>query len=606
MLLFMYEHEKSFYKNYRLKAFARHFLSDISGYGARMYRLDLSRRIGLVLLLALVTFFIGYPAAYLATHGFDSRVWPGIPGTPYDWFAPAGSGLGGWLGTVLQMALTYGNMARGQTNNLSGGGLPAFLVIGVVAIVLMVPLAMGGRLVPLRHHLRRYGDARFAGRRDLARMRRGLQLGLDPDTGRAVRIAVEGNLITIAPPRTGKTAGLILPNLAFPEAGAWAGPVVVIDPKGDAVRAARRRREAIGQTVRVLDPLGLSGSFDRWDPLLGLDPEDVLELQSMARALLPEVDRTSEAGTFFRDRAVILIVAALQAMIRAGHGVADAATLVSEGGEGLLAALKGRTDQVAKDARGILRSKDEKTRSNILSTAAQAFGWLLDPRMRRVVTDHTFALDAVCAGDTDLFIVLPADERRTEIAPFVRWLLASLFSTVRRTPVAERVLVAVDEAFVLGRFDAILRGAGELPGYGVSLWTFWQSEAQLVEAYGEAGAAILRDTAEVIMLFNLSSAQGEERERWSKALGTFTGVQTTETTDPATSKKSRSSTAVADALVPASDLAALTQRHTLVFLNGRAHTTDPLKLKKTLAHEDPRCSGLLDLVKPVKATASIR
>ncbi len=27
----------------------------------------------------------------------------------------------------------------------------------------------------------------------------------------------------------------------------------------------------------------------------------------------------------------------------------------------------------------------------------------------------------------------------------------------------------VDEAFVLGRFDAILRGAGELPGYGVSL-----------------------------------------------------------------------------------------------------------------------------------------
>ncbi len=63
------------------------------------------------------------------------------------------------------------------------------------------------------------------------------------------------------------------------------------------------------------------------------------------------------------------------------------------------------------------------------------------------------------------------------------------------------------------------------------------------------------------MLFNLSSAQGEERERWSKALGTFTGVQTTETVDPATGKVSRSSTAVADALVPASDLAALTQRH---------------------------------------------
>jgi hypothetical protein len=30
---------------------------------------------------------------------------------------------------------------------------------------------------------------------------------------------------------------LILPNLAFPEPGAWAGPAVVIDPKGDVVRA---------------------------------------------------------------------------------------------------------------------------------------------------------------------------------------------------------------------------------------------------------------------------------------------------------------------------------------------------------------------------------
>lgn len=571
-----------------------------------MHRPDLLLRIGLVLLLALLTFLIGYPAAYLATHGLDPRVWPEISGRPYEWFAPAGPGWAGVLGCLQQMASTYWNMVHGRTNSLSGGGLPSFWAIWGLAIVLMVPLVMGGRHVPLRHRLKRYGDARFAGRRNLARMRRGLELGLDPDTGRAVRIPIEGNLITIAPPRTGKTGGLILPNLAFLEPGAWGGPVIVIDPKGDALRAARRRREAIGQIVRVLDPLGFSGGSDRWDPLFGLDPEDVLELQSMARALLPEVDRTSEAGTFFRDRAVILIVAALQAVIRDGQAVTKAAALVGEDGEGLLAALKGRTDQVAKQARGILRSNDEKTRSNILSTAAQAFGWLLDARLQRIVTGHTFALDAICAGDTDLFIVLPADERRKEIAPFVRWLLASLFSAVRRTPVAERVLVAIDEAFVLGRFDAILRGAGELPGYGVSLWTFWQSEAQLVEAYGEAGARILRDTAEVIMLFNLSLAQGEERERWSKALGTFTGVQTTETTDPATGKTSRSSTAVAEALVPASDLAALTQRHTLVFLNGRAHTTDPLKLKKTLAHEDARCTGLLDLVKPVRATASGR
>jgi hypothetical protein len=30
----------------------------------------------------------------------------------------------------------------------------------------------------------------------------------------------------------------------------------------------------MGQTVYVLDPLDLAGGMDRWDPLLGLDPED--------------------------------------------------------------------------------------------------------------------------------------------------------------------------------------------------------------------------------------------------------------------------------------------------------------------------------------------
>ena len=128
-----------------------------------MHRPDLPLRVGFVLLLALVTFLIGYPAAYLATHGFDPRAWPSIPGTPFDWFAAAGPGWAGWLGLFQHMASTYWNMLHGRTNSLSGGGVPAFLAIWGAGIVLMVPLIMGGRLVPLRHRLKRYGDARFGG-----------------------------------------------------------------------------------------------------------------------------------------------------------------------------------------------------------------------------------------------------------------------------------------------------------------------------------------------------------------------------------------------------------------------------------------------------------
>ena len=358
----------------------------------------------------------------------------------------------------------------------------------------------------------------------------------------------------------------------------------------------------MGQTVYVLDPLGLAGGSDRWDPLLGLDAEDVLELQSMARALLPETAQPSEAGAFFRDRASILVVAALQCAIRSGQGVPEAAALVRNP-DALLAALEGYDDAVAQDARAILASPPDKSRADILATAAQGFGWMLDTRMQQVVTGHSFRLDELCSGSADLYIVLPADDRGKELAPYVRWLLAALFSTVRRTPVAERLLVVIDEAYTLGRFGAILRGAGELPGYGVSLWTFWQSEAQIIDTYGEAGAAILRDTAEALLLFNLSGAQGAERERWSTALGSFTGVQETISRDPNTGKETKSVAPGPEALVPASELARVTQRHTLVFLASGAYTTDPLKLRKTLAHADGRFSGLLDFVAPVRATA---
>ncbi len=42
---------------------------------------------------------------------------------------PSRARLGGLARLFQHMASTYGSMARGQTNNLSGGGVPAFLAI---------------------------------------------------------------------------------------------------------------------------------------------------------------------------------------------------------------------------------------------------------------------------------------------------------------------------------------------------------------------------------------------------------------------------------------------------------------------------------------------
>ena len=46
-----------------------------------MHRPDLPLRAGLVLIVVLATLLLGYPAAYLASHGLDARVWPALRGT---------------------------------------------------------------------------------------------------------------------------------------------------------------------------------------------------------------------------------------------------------------------------------------------------------------------------------------------------------------------------------------------------------------------------------------------------------------------------------------------------------------------------------------------
>ena len=539
---------------------------------------------------------LGYPAAFIVQHGLNSAAWsPNLPMHPTEWFQE----LSRYYVNIPLVIATYWEMWHGVSPSFAGGGYVECAVLGCSTIFMGTMILFSGKLVALRDPSNMYGNAEWASQGDINRLNKGLEIGLDPGTGRAVRIQVEGNLITIAPPRTGKTGGFIIPNLVFSEVNAWAGPAVVIDPKGDVYKAVKRHRETtMGRTVRCIDPLGYAGGTDRWNPLALIDPNDVLYLQSMALALLPQAAQETEAGAYFRSRAVDLIVAAILTTVRNGRADPVSAANLLMDQEGLLAALQGRADQTSVAARGILMM-EERARENIVSTAEQATQWLRDERMQAVVQDHTFDLGDLSNGDVDLFIVLPADDRKKILAPYVRWLLADLFGSVRKNKPAERIVAFIDEAFVLGRFGAILEGAGELPGYGISLWTFWQSRHQIIETYGPNGADTLIGTAEMINVFNLPAAQPEEIEHWSKAIGTYTGVKLSGGRNGGSGALKVTGTPEAVRLVPATGLPVLLQRKQVVFLTSSAHTPAPLKLTKTLSYTDPRFGGLIDVAPPV-------
>lgn len=215
----------------------------------------------------------------------------------------------------------------------------------------------------------------------------------------------------------------------------------------------------------------------------------------------------------------------------------------------------------------------------------------------------SFALTDLCAGQADLFLTLPTEDLES-LAPLIRWLLTEIFTAIRRNRPRERVVIFLDEAFALGRFREIVVAASELPGANASLWTFWQDRSQLIATYGDAEARTLLNTAEITTVSDPALVDPDEREHWSRALGDYTLLEESRTTEAAAAGRSARTTVAltpkAVRLRSAEALGRLPTEQLLVFPNSPTYAKRPLLLYKT-RHDDARLQGL---VRDVGATAA--
>lgn len=543
-------------------------------------------------LFGILAVLCAYPAALAIQHGLDPALWP--------------SGLPSWWQTLRDLNLTdmvaaYLGIAAGRSPSFVGGGWSWPIVLALAPMLVLVTYRFAPRRAqPPRDASAVFGDARFASSEDLAVRARGLELGRDPQTGSVVRVAVQGTLVTIAPPRKGKTSGLLIPNLAYPEPGSWSGPAVVIDPKGEVYRAVAERRRALGRRVVCLDPMGKFGD-DRWNPLADRDPADVLYLQQTALALLPAGGggAESEASAYFRNRAVDLIVGAMLVALHHNKRAVAAVQMLLSDEDKLISLLKALGPKPAALSALELLQADPKTKDPIKSTALQVFQWLADDRVRAMVSDSTFDLSELSSGNVDLFIILPPEHKRV-LAPLLRWILSDLFTSVRRNPPKDRLMVFIDEAAALGRFDEILTASAELPGYGASLWTMWQDRSQIIDLYGQAGADTILNTAEFVTIFDIPAVDPYEAERWSKTLGQYSArVESLSRPAEGPGARTISSSTQAAPLMSAQALTSLPSNELIVIPNSTGLSKAPMRLHKIAAHRDPRFAKLIVPVPPV-------
>lgn len=533
--------------------------------------------------LMIIAFVLGFPAAQIAIHGFDISLWPDNVSHPSIWFET-------WVSSYGLKPLTvYLDLLLNRTNSLGVYGQTAFLCIFSVPA-----FAIGVCFVPTtgpkRDPRALKGDARWATRKERAQMRIGLELGLDAITKRPVRVMVESHLVTIAAPRTGKTSGLLIPNLAAPDPKSWFGPSVVFDPKGEAYRAVAERRRGLGRKVRCFDPKNIAGGNDTWNPLKTFDPEDILYLQRVARVLLPQ--EVSGEAVYFQNNAVVVIVGAFLAAHALDSATPATVSRLLADVNAFSKALAPINGVAAGNAKAIL-AMETKGRDSILSTAKQAFDWCADERLQRATSESSFDLSDLCEGETDLFIALSAEDLET-LAPLLRWLLCDLFTVVRRRHPLERIVCFIDEAATMfgGRFKEFLRVIGELPGHNLSIWSFWQTRSQLTDTLGAAGAQTVLNTAEITTFSDLPLIDPDERELISRSIGDYTNLEEVTTRDEKKGTVSVSMQPVAVRLMTADAVGQIPTSDLIIFPNSRLYAKRPLQIRKT-AHDDSRLKGIV-------------
>ena len=360
-----------------------------------------------------------------------------------------------------------------------------------------------------------HGSARFATTsetRPLAQNGDGLLIGRDRKSGKLLRYAGSAHLLTIAPTRTGKGVGTIIPNLLD-----YPGPVVCIDPKGENARITARHRAKFGP-VHVLDPFGVTGlpsaafnPLDRLDPA-GLDLAD--DAMTLADALV--YDAPGEAGeAHWNEEAKALIAGILlwvacdgqaQGEDRTLEAVRDCLTFAPDNFQKMLREMSASTQARGLIARAANRhlGKSDREAAGVLSAAQRHTHFLDSPRMTAVLGRSDFTFADVKAQPTTVYLVLPPDR----LATYARWLrlmLAQALTDLARAPAspARPVLFLLDEFAALGRLEPVERAMGLMAGYGIQLWPILQDVHQLRALY-ERRAGTFLSNAGVLQIFGVN------------------------------------------------------------------------------------------------------
>lgn len=364
-----------------------------------------------------------------------------------------------------------------------------------------------------------FGSARWASAREIlfGNVLGGTGVILGRKFGRLLRSNEEGFTVVVAPARSGKGVGIVIPTLLD-----YQGAAVVADPKAENFDITARDRARRGPvfTLNLIDP-GLS---DRVNPLdlirIGTIHEAIDADQLATLLVVPDDDGK---GGHWDEMARQLISVVLRIVVTTQpvelRTLAKAAELVSSW-ELLQDALDKAASSGIAGARAFLDDNPTDGLKDVRANADKALRVYGADRPAGMITAApTFDLRLFTSEVATLYLIV-AEELLPVYGRFLRLIsgcIINALTAAKDQAPKVPVLLLLDEAAALGRLEALETGAGYLASYAKMLLVF-QDLTQLRRTYPKAESFLAN--AGTLAFFNINDVNTAEEV--SKAIGNHT------------------------------------------------------------------------------------
>lgn len=320
------------------------------------------------------------------------------------------------------------------------------------------------------------------------------------------------HLLSIAPTRSGKGVSVVIPNLLH-----YAGSILVTDPKGENCVRTWRRRLAMGQTIHVLDPFGITGApQSRFNPLAIITGPDDPMASIKARAIADALIIPSGGDSHWTDGAKAILTAfvlyvATGEQEDGKRNLGRVRELLTTAFPETLVEMQHAPLPQLRSLGGQIASIQDRELASILSTVNVQTNLLDEPVMLKAMGESDFSFaDLKAPEGCTVYLVLPVNQ----LVTFNRWLRLMVQIALQEFVDAPgipspRTVFLLDEFANLGRLSSIEQAVTLQAGYGLNVWMIVQDLPQLIREYREGWQSLVAN-AGVIQAFGTRDLQTAE------------------------------------------------------------------------------------------------